>query len=393
MKKILFVALAATFLAAGCQKTEIINRVGDSIGFSTELGKITKALGDAEDEGIDNLQKQGILVSAFYVADDPNKAGAVAGSVYDGMDKSPLIYKDATWTPDKEYYWPGKGKYLNFFAVSGLVAFNNETEDYELNPDAVTISSTEIKVTDFTVDPKNANVDLMVADLVQQSQDEKTKVALKFNHVLSKVEFIFKTTKDTKETIFVQKLVVKDLHNKNTFTATAPEAVAKGTNAMTLSWDKLEVAAEGTDFEDDYDVDFADTESAKFPTSYTEFDADHKITDKKAMWLNPVATDSDIKPFTTWLMIPQPITGKEVEVTYLIDNRQFVAVFPLDVTNTLDAWEPNQYVKYTVTLAPNKIEFAPEVKPWDPTVDVDPEMGEVITPENSGDDNGNGEEA
>ena len=69
MKKILFVAFAATLLAAGCQKTEIINRVGDRIGFSTQLDKITKSVGtaDAANDGEENLLAQDFRVWAYYV--------------------------------------------------------------------------------------------------------------------------------------------------------------------------------------------------------------------------------------------------------------------------------------------------------------------------------------
>ena len=382
MKKILFVAFAATLLAAGCQKTEVINPVGNSIGFTTELGKITKGLGDAEDEGVDNLQAQGILVSAFYVENDPNKAGATAGTAYDGMDEASLTYSIAEgattgeWTPDKDYYWPGKSKYLNFFAVSGLL----KGDKYELDKDAVKIENTGITIDSFTVNEKNANVDLMVADVVLQSQDVKMNVKLNFRHALSKVEFIFKTTADTKETIFVQHLVVDGLHKANKLVAQPAAQIATGQNEVKLSWDKL--TTEGNvSFVDDYDVQFVDTDKVKYPATITPDAAAPENLNNESMWLNPEdANKQNIDPFTTWLMIPQPITGKTVKVTYLIDGRQFVAIFPLDIDGKLTEWAPNQYVKYTVTLAPNKIKFSPEVLPWTPIVDVDPEMG-VINPD------------
>ena len=74
MKKILFVALGATLLAVGCQKTEIINRVGDRIGFTSEMGKLTKSVGTAtaNGEGEDNLKAQDFNIWAYYVADDAN---------------------------------------------------------------------------------------------------------------------------------------------------------------------------------------------------------------------------------------------------------------------------------------------------------------------------------
>jgi hypothetical protein len=69
--------------------------------------------------------------------------------------------------------------------------------------------------------------------------------------------------------------------------------------------------------------------------------------------------------FATWLMIPQSVEGKKVEITYLINERQFKSVFALDANLTDNKWDDNQYIRYTVTLAPNIIKFVPEVDGWD----------------------------
>ena len=68
MKKILFVALAATLLTIGCQKTEVLNPVGGTtMSFSTGMGKITKAVGtaDADADGLRNLEAQDFSVWAY----------------------------------------------------------------------------------------------------------------------------------------------------------------------------------------------------------------------------------------------------------------------------------------------------------------------------------------
>ena len=58
MKKIFFVALAATLLAASCQKTEVINPVGGPVmSFNTGMGKITKAVGTADAEAANNMSR------------------------------------------------------------------------------------------------------------------------------------------------------------------------------------------------------------------------------------------------------------------------------------------------------------------------------------------------
>ena len=78
---------------------------------------------------------------------------------------------------------------------------------------------------------------------------------------------------------------------------------------------------------------------------------------------NVAVDEADV--FTTWLMMPQPISTKQVSITYLINNRQFVSVFPL-YTDSLTEWAENQYIKYTITLSPYKISFVPDVKDWAP---------------------------
>ena len=72
--------------------------------------------------------------------------------------------------------------------------------------------------------------------------------------------------------------------------------------------------------------------------------------------------------FTTWLMLPQSVDGKKVQITYLINDRQFTSIFPL-YTTTLTDWGQNQHIRYTVTLAPNLIVFDPSVGDWDTSTD------------------------
>ena len=397
MKKILFVALAATLLAAGCQKTEIINHVGDTMTFSTEIGKLTKSVDEADafNDGMQNLLAQDFYVWAYYVEADAN-TGAAANANYDGMSNKLVqapgtVLKDGStlsgWTPDKDYYWPGKGKDLKFFAVSGV------------NDATVSESENKVTIKDFTVAPTDANVDLMVADFVQQSQEDNNKeVALKFNHALTKVEFLFQTTTSTKETIYVQRLevgkigtdnkITGGLINKGTLDVTTSttdfgtknsetkiDAVLNLTNDSWSSTNSSEVQ-----FVDDYDIVDSD-----FPESYTPAggaDATDAIPEGERNQAMKLDAEGDPDVFTTWLMIPQSVDGDEVTITYLIDDRQFKANFKLDGVDQ-KKWMVNQYVKYIVTLAPNKISFSAEVKDWSESeIDLGDEE-DTIVPEPS----------
>ena len=53
----------------------------------------------------------------------------------------------------------------------------------------------------------------------------------------------------------------------------------------------------------------------------------------------------------------------------MIGEKPFTSVFKLD--KGLTAWNPNQQIKYTITLAPNLITFNPTVDEWDVPTDIE----------------------
>ena len=89
MKKILFVAASAILLAAGCQKTEVLNQaVGDPMTFSTEMSKLTKS---ATADGMDNLKAQNFKVWAYTAYEDAlNKVNR--GQVYKEINGIQVSY-------------------------------------------------------------------------------------------------------------------------------------------------------------------------------------------------------------------------------------------------------------------------------------------------------------
>lgn len=401
MKKILFVAASAVLLAAGCQKTEIINPVGEpSMVFSTGLNKLTKAYGtaDAEEEGMVNLQAQDFRVWAFTnYADEINEVAV--GDVYDHMANLNVGYsvvKDesgtvssGSWGTKKQYYWPGAKKNLMFYAISGVDCGEDLSETT-----AVDVNSTEktIDVPNFTVNPKTPNVDLMVADVVDQHQADK-EVNLNFRHALSKVEFLFKTAKSDDLRVLVQNIVVEDLVANGDLAVTLDEAnkdekkenandteeVTSTVYPVVFAWEATE-GSTPVDFTDDYAVEYTawswgEGENA---TNKIELIAGGEPVDPTTAEnfdTTAMELENEAKPFATWLMIPQEITGKKVKVTYIINSRQFEAIFALDHESLQNAdkvaeWGTNQYVRYVVTLTPNVISFNPTVTPWEDKDDI-----------------------
>lgn len=213
MKKVLFVAIIATLIAVGCEKTEIINpNLGTEILFSPELGKLTKA----DDPGIENLQQQGFKVTAINSYEDIYTTDEEFGAIYDGIKNTEFTYKNGAFVTDKQYWWPGTDKDLVFLAISSAKKTNipenvtiTGTPNEQGLCDKITMTpyiisafevdapgtTVEIKgedgtVTETTLNPDN---DLMIADAVHQNQGDKKVVDLKFRHALSKVQFLFVT--------------------------------------------------------------------------------------------------------------------------------------------------------------------------------------------------------
>lgn len=354
MKKIFFVAIAATLLAAGCQKTEIINQVNPvgepSMAFNPEMGKLTKG---ADDPGMDNLKDQDFRLWAYFVAADPSR-NAAANSVYDKMENILVSDTNDKWGTAIQHFWPGTGKALKFFAVSGV---DNATIDD---------NRTVLTVSGFTVDHVSPDNDLMVADYIEADQASYNKnVPLNFKHALSKVQFQFANAEAGKgeaTEVYVQGMYVDGIKTVANLTATVSGETPSFTT--TMAWNSLDISQM---FVGDYETQQADgtlptVADADIPLNRNDYTA--TVDDSGYMKL----TD-EYQTYTTWLVIPQDVKAGDIDlkisILYIIGNRQFVSTFSLG-TDAVAAWARNQYVKYKVNLTPNMIGFTPTVEDWAP---------------------------
>lgn len=352
MKKIFFVALGATLLAASCQKTEIINPVGNAINFAAGLDKLTKG---AADEGVTNLQSQNFKVWAYTAYTDATN-NVTPGNVYDNIQNLDVTYADGEWGTTLQYYWPGAEKSLDFFAVStGKFALTTGAPTVDITGKGETLGTRTLTVSNYVVDNANANDDLMVAEFVRQHQGQNNKVVdLNFKHALSKVIFKFKTnsTEATAPIVHVTSLSINDVVTTGNLVATeATEASAALTGdsdgtraAIELNWTPTETA---TDIEETF------TENNQLTTTAT--------------------------PYVTKLLMPQTLDGKKLTVNYTITEaasgaqpRAFTIDFDLAAA-TVNSWGINQAITYTIALSPNTITFNPDVAPWE-NVDEDTSM-------------------
>ena len=361
MKKILFVALGATLLAAGCQKTEIINQVNPdgkmSMTFSTGISKLTKS---ATATGTQNLETQGFVLSAVNAYEDI-PSGRNFNAYYDRLENTEFSYNETTkeWEIETgdSYFWPGKDRNLVFFALSsGQVEKDDQGNDKLANL-IPTIGGedpkfnvtgtkggdgiyTDVKVENYVIKgykvetpsytsegvQTGADDDLMVADVVIKNQDSessgvKGQVDLAFNHTLSKVEFVFSTNPltATKYPVVINSVVVNkvvktaDLKIGVTFAET--EAADNEYDWSTTETDETYATATNTNSE-----------------SYT-IDYDLPLTAAE-------------QTYATWLVIPQDLEEKTVTISYTITDAQnqeaqdktFVSVWPLKVEGLVDAW-------------------------------------------------------
>lgn len=397
MKKILFAAFAATLLTAGCQKTEVILPEGPTEGslmsFSTEMSKLTKSSdskdkADADADGMYNLRTQEFKVWAYCDYEDTNTDAVELDHIYDGMAgldikyDRPANHEDTegdkgTWKPEKEYYWPSAGKYLRFFAVSGVSKVSKDGVAIELQrSDDKTTASPKLKINNYIVTNTDPNTDLMVADFIRKDKSGDKRVTFNFRHALSKVQFQFKTEGSDAD-VYIQSLTVKDVKTVANLEVTENKESDKDSKPMKFTWDSPNSPK---DFTDDCDVT-----SDEFSAIDIE-KLDGQVDDDTAIKLTEEAQE-----FATWLVIPQDIVTKDtngaitegykVEVIYVIGTRQFKAVFPL-YTDTLVRWAENQYTKYVVTITPNKISFNASSTDWAPyDGDGDGKTGTQETPE------------
>lgn len=366
MKKIFFMAVSAVLLAAGCQKTEIQNEVLPKIGFDTHMGKLTKA--DAPDAGHSNryanLNAQGFMVWGYFATEgDLNyKVGDLylgnpdgSGIKVTATNHDDLKGETTTWTTNGgTYYWPGKNKELNIYAVS----LNEDTEN---NYGDVSIENSKSELTiNFEVNG-SADNDLMVAPMITQDQDDDEYVRPEFTHALAKVLVNFKKSPLAGDSrIYIISAKTSPIANAGTLTVSNKPL---GENETFLSKNVTWSSHGGNMvFTDEYkDKTLYPKEIIDLPVDYGNPHAVELVYDIKENESDdnvPVPVD-----FASWLLIPQDINNTTLEVEYIVDDMYINQSFEL-CTDAVPTWGKNTQTTYNVTIAPDYITFTPVVEDW-----------------------------
>lgn len=396
MKRLLIIASLA-ILAMSCEKTIVSNGVRTPIGFSTEVGKQTRA----------------VVQNATYPTDQPFAVYAYghqdAGSgdvVTPIMNNVEVSYTDAQtsakWsaTGTTKYYWPNDPRTtINFYAYSpALVANPTATANHQkLNG---TIAHREtldgndqpgLYLTGYT--HSNMYVDFMVArpvlDATYQDQDgtngqaqNLSAVPTSFNHQMTQVVFNVKTSEDYSSgniTFTVTDITLNNIKDKANYSHTSltPDYVDQNTSFTQGVWSAQEVTAGANDAKGTFNI---------FPAEkYVSGQVDNGAPGIGANEVAKEVTDQTVLATTPVTMIPQDLVatvkdqqsgavttaGQSFTITYTISG---TGVATETVVKTVDlrsgnhtSWGVNQKVTYNVTIGLNEILFAPTVVGWEET--------------------------
>lgn len=381
MKKTLILAAAAALALAACSKNEVVSvspNTGETkvINFTNYAPKsLTKANEDFYASGATLIADADFDVYGWYTANGTSFTGS-NGTKF--MDWYTVTYKangnsDGTKNhyPDGYRYWPSGDTpdYLHFYAY------------YPSNATGINAPTAGLGAYSFTAQSTAATmVDFMVADVVKDQVYDNTNsstdgtVNLTFKHMLTKVQFRFKTTEEVENDANTT-IQLTDAKLYNVLTTGTLTSAYDGTNTTT-TW-----SAQGTPSATPYEI-FIDGA-----------DINNKVLTKTAYPASEVASD-------VFLMVPQEMVTPTFTATPhnlantsnkaqalvvewdVIDAANSTTIhniktlfFKTDLKTTdnitsaasnLDLdWDKNNSIIYTITIGPKPILFTAEVTGWD----------------------------
>ena len=401
MKRLIIVASLA-ILAVGCQKTFVQNEVQTPIGFSTETGKLTRAI-------VNNTQFDVTQPFAVYAYGWHNQVANkdAQGNPVALMDNVEIISTNqndpaAPWKTNDgfTYYWPNDPRTtLNFYAYSpAYVTGGTATDGHKKltfvdgNGNGVTHNERDgMTLTNYV--HENMYVDFMVATPVKGStyafpngtnaaSQPAGVVPMTFNHQMTQV--LFKVTTDKAYpgvTFTVEKITLKNIINTATYTNTTLASAGTYANGTWSSESANEIT-----LSDSYPI-FPATTVEGAPATEEEKELLSVDTDSDG-----TIEDSEIASMTTTpvTMIPQkmikaaiaPVAGQDTyagktgyqmfEIVYSIKGTGVAAeqvvrnipFFANDAQATVN-WGVNKKILYTVKIGLQEIQFTPSVAVWD----------------------------
>lgn len=352
MKKYLILAAVAAVTLAACAKVETVQNalVDDNIPivFSNYAPKsLVKA-----DAGYYAASTTLVPNTDFDVWgwSTPNNTPFDGSNGTKFMGWYTVTYKDGGATdgtknayPDGYRYWPSGDSpdKLSFYAYY--------PSDYTADEGLLTPPTEGLGEFMFKTENTAAKqVDFMVADVVanQLFADNNGTVPLKFRHMLTKVQVVFKTTEavdaDENTEVKITGASFKKIHNTGTLTASYNGA------ATSTAWS----AVSGTQ---EYAVAYPS--GALTATASTVADADIFLMVPQTMLAKTEANAQYLE--ISWTVTTDGVTTENTAKLYLDD-----CVETDGTTNADLDWEKNHSVTYTVTVGPQPILFTATVENW-----------------------------
>ncbi len=381
MKRLIFIASLA-MLAVGCQKTEIQNEVLTPIGFSTEVGKQTRAIVDGQ--------------GAVYKTDQPFAVYAYGHQDTEEnivMDNVEVSYQTDTWKATSgSYYWPNSpSTTLYFYAFSPYIQRPATASAAPTATDAdkimtvTSLSHTEDGGLVFEgYNHTNMYVDFMEATPVKgakysdpdglQNSNSVTSgtVPMTFNHKMTQV--LFKVTTDELYpgiTFTVESITLNDVKNQGSYDD--GDWTPSGSGSYTI-----------------FPANNANGANAKNTLNAVDNDQTNDVDESKmeaeiALTNDANATVNASMTTTGVIMIPQNMVASTPAVqntgAAAVNGQSFTIVYRIEgtgvasetVSKTVDLftdanstihWVAKKRITYTVKIGLKEILFEPSVADW-----------------------------
>lgn len=354
MKRFFILVSMVALVAAGCTKTIIKNEVETPISFSTESGKLTRAIVD----GTTLYEDQPFGVYAFAnQAITENQATTYTTTEFmpnveiTKQDKDDNIPGKDTWrSATGSYYWPNDPRTtINFYAYSPYIGTNaGEVKNHQTmtvtsldqvddNPSTQNVDERKLSFTAYT--HSNMYVDFMVATPVMGATfgdpngdknyaDADGKVPMVFHHQMTQIVFAVKTDKEYSGINFaVQSITLKNIYDNAAFTHTyskeqAVENPAEGDPTTTTVysdygvWGSHAVTNGGSDRNGVYEI-FPATEADFGGTDVNEYDyifSSNTIKTEVNAENFTGATGKIVTNTTTWTTTPVTMIPQDMKV-------------------------------------------------------------------------------
>lgn len=424
--KRLFIIASLAILAVGCQKTEIQNEVQNQIGFSTETGKMTRAIVQNDPSNptanvtYPSSQPFGVYAYGWQKENDGSQVtGGAAGALV--MNNVEVSYTEATantaakWavttdnTTTTKYYWPNDPRTtLNFYAYSPAqptTGVNSEMDPHQELTGRISHNETDgLALTDYV--HSNMYVDFMVAtpvlgatysdqDGTEGTATSLSSVPLSFGHKMTQVNFTVKIA-DTEQypnvDFTINSIVLNNIVSNGTYTYDYTPAVKDENGQVTTQAQVTEAWGDATSpATASYKIYPATkvpySTQTDYPYSYgapaltnAESETSEVVVILETDAATPTTKTNPGRSFSTTpvTMIPQTLTNTDAQndvdqsftISYTISGtgvatETVVKTFDFaDASATAPAWEANKKITYTLTIGLNEITFSPTVANW-----------------------------